>query len=77
MKNLPLISVIIASYNAVSTIEKTINSVTAQTYPNIEFIVIDGGSTDGTVGILENGKWKKENGKRLSGIRFSLLVCIF
>lgn len=70
MKNLPLISVIIASYNAVSTIEKTINSVTAQTYPNIEFIVIDGGSTDGTVGILENGKWKKENGKRKNKIIF-------
>ncbi|WP_455673673.1 glycosyltransferase family 2 protein [Phocaeicola sp.] len=53
MENSLLISVITVSYNAVSTIESTILSVINQTYPNIEYIIIDGGSTDGTVDIIK------------------------
>lgn len=49
----PLISIITVSFNAVSTIEKTILSVINQTYPNIEYIIIDGGSTDGTVDVIK------------------------
>ena len=48
----PLISVITVVYNAESTIENAIQSVLSQTYGNIEHIVIDGGSTDGTLDIL-------------------------
>lgn len=47
------ISIITVSYNTVKTIEQTINSVVNQTYSNIEYIIIDGGSTDGTVDIIK------------------------
>lgn len=52
MNNIPKISIVTVSYNAVDTIEQTISSVVNQTYENIEYIIIDGGSTDGTVDII-------------------------
>lgn len=51
--NNPLISIITVSYNSVSTIEQTILSVIQQTYPYIEYLIIDGGSTDGTLDIIK------------------------
>lgn len=51
--NIPLITIITVSYNAVKTIEDTIVSVLGQTYNNIEYIIIDGGSTDGTLDIIK------------------------
>ena len=47
------ISIITVSLNSVSFIEKAIKSLRFQTYPNIEHIVIDGGSTDGTLDIIK------------------------
>ena len=47
------ISVITVVYNAKDTIERTIKSVIAQLYDNYEYIIIDGGSTDGTLDIIE------------------------
>lgn len=47
------VSVITVSFNAEKTIESSIKSVLTQAYPDIEYIIIDGASTDGTVGILE------------------------
>src|SRR5579883_3127014 len=50
----PLISVVIPAYNAARTIGATLRSVIDQTYPNIEIIVVDDGSTDGTAAIVRS-----------------------
>ena len=52
------ISIITVSYNSVATIEDTIKSVLSQTYQNIEYIIIDGKSTDGTLEIINKYKDK-------------------
>lgn len=48
----PQISIVTISYNAVAFIEETILSVVNQTYPHLDYIIIDGGSTDGTIDII-------------------------
>jgi glycosyltransferase involved in cell wall biosynthesis len=47
------VSLITVVYNRAATIEKTIQSVLRQTYPHIEYIVVDGASTDGTLSIIQ------------------------
>lgn len=59
------VSIITVSFNSAKTIASTIDSVLSQDYPNIEYIVVDGGSTDGTVAIIEQNqsrisKWISE-----------------
>ena len=49
----PLVSIITVSLNTARFIETAIRSVINQTYPQIEYIIIDGGSTDGTVDIIK------------------------
>lgn len=71
LKNCPKISIITVSYNSAKTIEQTILSVINQSYKNIEYIIIDGGSTDGTVDIIKKyadkiAYWVSEPDKGIS-----------
>ncbi|MEK7991803.1 MAG: glycosyltransferase [Thiotrichaceae bacterium] len=52
-KDNPLVSIITVCLNSSSTILQTIQSVLRQSYKNIEYIIVDGGSTDGTIDIIE------------------------
>lgn len=70
MANSPLLSIITVVYDGAETLEQTIQSVLNQTYDNIEYIIIDGGSTDGTLDIIRKyeehiDQWVSEPDKGL------------
>lgn len=61
----PKITIITVCFNEIMNIEKTIESIVEQTYKNIEYIIIDGGSNDGTIDIIRKYEkyisyWKSE-----------------
>lgn len=53
MSELPLVSIVTPTYNMAHYLEETIRSVLSQDYPHIEYLVLDGGSRDGTVALLK------------------------
>lgn len=73
MAQLPKITIVTPSYNQGKFIERTLKSVLSQDYPRLEYIVMDGGSTDETVSILR--KYEKQYGKggtkEKKGVSFS------
>ena len=65
---LPVISIITVVYNSEEYIERTINSVLQQTYPNVEYVILDGASKDRTLEIIRYYEekiafWKSESDK--------------
>ncbi len=61
----PILSIITITYNSAKTLPHTIDSIRSQTYRDVEYIVVDGGSTDGTLDIIEANsdlvsKWVSE-----------------
>ena len=50
----PLITIITISYQAEEYIQRTIESILGQNYTNIEYIIVDGNSTDGTISIIKD-----------------------
>lgn len=58
MKQKPKVSIITVCKNSISTIEQTIQSVLNQTYMNVEYIIIDGASDDGTCEVIEKYRSK-------------------
>ena len=66
----PKITIVIATYNSAKTLEQSIASVIGQTYSNIELVIIDGGSADGTIDIIRRYEkfisfWVSENDRNI------------
>lgn len=53
MNSMPLVSIILVTYNAEKCLQRCLNSIFQQTYPSLELIVMDGASSDGTISILK------------------------
>lgn len=64
MQQRPVFSIVTITYNAQNTVERTIRSVIEQSYTNIEYIIIDGASTDDTMQIV--GRYKESISKIVS-----------
>ena len=62
MNTFPKISVVTTTYNDIENLKRILAEVKKQTYPNIEHIIVDGGSTDGTVDLLKELE-EKEPGR--------------
>ena len=52
----PRITIVTITFNSAATLDETIRSVTMQDYPALEYVIIDGGSTDGTLDIIQKYK---------------------
>ena len=62
----PRISIVTVTYNSAETLRRTMMSVIGQTYPPYEYIIIDGGSADGTLAVIDSVRsYFDEKGIRL------------
>jgi glycosyltransferase involved in cell wall biosynthesis len=63
MENQPLVSIITPSFNQAKYLTAAFRSVVSQNYPNIEYFIVDGGSTDGSADMIRS--WAEEKNSRL------------
>ena len=81
-KDKPLISIITVVFNGEKFLEETIQSVINQSYDNVEYIIIDGGSTDGTLDIIKKYEdridyWISEKDSGISDAFNKGIICCF
>jgi glycosyltransferase involved in cell wall biosynthesis len=69
----PKFSIITVTYNAAQWLERTIQSILSQTYPNIEYIIVDGKSTDETVDIITNYELRITGNSQFSILNFQFI----
>lgn len=80
MSALPTISLIVAVYNGASTLQRLLDSIAAQTFRDFELIIMDGGSSDGSVDLLRQNqdlitKWHSEPDEGLYHAWNKALAC--
>ncbi len=86
MPDLPLITIVTTTFNSINTVRDTIESVLTQGYPRLEHLIVDGGSTDGTMDLVRSYphlKWVSEKDRghydaMNKGVRMSTgdVICI-
>ncbi|MBI4437475.1 glycosyltransferase [Candidatus Uhrbacteria bacterium] len=72
----PKISIVTACYNHASFIAETIESIVSQEYPNLEYIVMDDGSTDGSWEVIQRYRSRLTHCERLEGYRASPVAAL-
>ena len=68
MNTFPKVSVVTTTYNDIENLKRILAEVKKQTYPNIEHIIVDGGSTDGTVDLLKELEDETGTGYEMAGV---------
>ena len=68
MNTFPKVSVVTTTYNDIENLKRILAEVKKQTYPNIEHIIVDGGSTDGTVDLLKELEDENGTGYEMAGV---------
>ena len=53
MRDLPKVSIITTTYNDAKNLQRIMEEVAGQDYKNLEYIIVDGGSTDGTIELIQ------------------------